>query len=492
MKRPRLDKLKKPGLFVIAALVGAFVALAAIGLVPPVRQTIGPAALSARVTAGNSGTRMLVPPLGTITARTHWVPMTLEVSLTEVDVTELTDGLSQPGGTRVLRGQIEKGLRRLGIELGVRVLIGGIFLGAVATAVLPRRRWPYVMSAAAGGGAAVAIVLAVTAVTFNVAAFEEPRFTGELTRAPVVIAALNRGTFSLPEVTSRFTTAADRLSDVMGLLARPNVDPRIDSTAILHVSDIHSNPVGVEIARQLARRFEVDAIVDTGDLTNFGVDLETRIVDQLRRMPVPYYFVPGNHDSAEVRRAVEALPNAELVSRQVVEIEGIRFLGWPDPTYTNWNLLPPGEAAEIRLAEGDEVAAAVVEEAPDVLVVHDHRVAEASFGLVPLILSGHYHRAIDEHDRGTRLLAVGSTGASGLKTFTQEVDLDYEAEVVYFSGGRAIAIDYIRFSGLGGNFEVSRRSLIDPGPLVPPGSEDAVDEEPAPVPADVPTPTPTG
>ena len=36
---------------------------------------------------------------------------------------------------------------------------------------------------------------------------------------------------------------------------------------ILHVSDVHLNPVGVEVIRQLAERFEVDAVLDTGDVT---------------------------------------------------------------------------------------------------------------------------------------------------------------------------------------------------------------------------------
>ena len=483
MIRRRLSKMRKPVSLIVAALIGSVVALAAIGLVPSLHQRIGPAALSARMTAGGGGTRVLVPPLGTISARTHWTPVTLNVSLTQVDVSALTEELSQPDGPRLLTAQVESGLRSMGTGLAIRLVLGAAILGAIATAILPRRRWQYVASGAAGGALVVSIVLATTATTFDVSAFEEPRFTGELTRAPTVIAALNRGTFSIPEVTSRFTTAADRLSDLMGLLAEPNLDPRSNTTAILHVSDIHSNPVGVEIARQMARRFQVDAIVDTGDLTNFGLDLETRIVDQLRKMPAPYYFVPGNHDAVEVQRAVEALPGADLVSRSVVEIEGIRFLGWPDPTYTNWNLLAPDEAADVRLAEADEVAAALTEEAADVLLVHDMRVADASFGLVPLILSGHYHRSIEEIDRGTRLLAVGSTGASGLKTFTQEVDLDYEAQVLYFSGTTAVAVDYVRFSGLGGNFEVSRRVLDPVEPMVPPGNEEGLE---APLPSTTP------
>ncbi len=70
-----------------------------------------------------------------------------------------------------------------------------------------------------------------------------------------------------------------------------------DDVSILHVSDIHLNPLGVEIVRQLATQFQVDAVLDTGDLTSFGSPVEARIGDLIAGIPVPYYLAPGNHDS---------------------------------------------------------------------------------------------------------------------------------------------------------------------------------------------------
>ena len=56
-------------------------------------------------------------------------------------------------------------------------------------------------------------------------------------------------------------------------------------------------------------------------------------------------------------------------------------------------------------------------------------------------------------------MTVGSTGATGLGSFIVEADAEYEAEVLYFDDGRAIAYDYITLSGLGGDFTVERRTL---------------------------------
>ncbi|MDQ4124804.1 MAG: metallophosphoesterase family protein, partial [Actinomycetota bacterium] len=319
-------------------------------------------------------------------------------------------------------------------------------------------------------GVTAAVLLVGAAASFDVAAFEQPRFTGALVRAPVVIDALQSGQVTLGSIQSRYETAADRLSELLTLVAEPNRDPADDSVAILHVSDIHSNPLGVQLARRLAEQFDVDAVLDTGDLTNFGVTLESRIGRLVERIDVPYFLVPGNHDSAANEAALDRVSNLTVLDGDVAEVEGIRILGWGDPTDTNWNNIPPEEAAEIRVEAGEETAAEVGRVAPDVLAVHDSRLAEASFGEVPLVLAGHYHRRIVEEEDGTLVLAVGSTGATGLKFFV-EAERDYEAQVLYFREGRAVAVDYVRFSGLGGDFEIERDALGEEADVEDAGGE---------------------
>jgi hypothetical protein len=105
------------------------------------------------------------------------------------------------------------------------------------------------------------------------------------------------------------------------------------------------------------------------------------------------------------------------------------------------------------------VAAAVVRDDPDVLAVHDARLAQDSMGSVPLVLAGHTHEASAEFVDGTLVLTVGSTGATGVGSFIVEADRPYEAEIVYFRGGQAIAYDYVALSGLGGDFQIQRRTL---------------------------------
>lgn len=444
-----------------AGLAGGAVALLALALVPAATYEVGPARISAKAHVGSGATSLSLPPLGSVRAPTHVPPLSVNLSLAELDVARLAEEVDTDADRRELTRDLASDLRAMAGRLALRLLLFGVVFGGVGLALMPRRRWAYIGAGAVGGAVAVGALVGATAASFDAERFQEPRFTGALTRAPVVIDAIARGEISIPHVRSRYEGAAERLSSMMALLAEPDQDPRHESVAILHISDVHSNPIGIELARQLARRFEVDAILDTGDLTNFGVHLETRIADIVEALRVPYYFVPGNHDAAAVRGRLEAADNVTVIDRETELIAGIPVLGWGDPTYTNWNALPPEEAAEVRRDEASAVAAAVRTEAPAVLAVHDHRLAGESIGLVPLVLSGHYHRQIFEVQRGTRILGVGTTGASGFKSFTLEARMDYEAQIVYFRGSRAVALDYVTVTGLGGDFQVQRR-LLEP------------------------------
>ncbi len=181
------------------------------------------------------------------------------------------------------------------------------------------------------------------------------------------------------------------LSQQIANLYRASVvtaDDGEDDVSILHVSDIHLNPLGVEIVRQLATQFQVDAVLDTGDLTSFGSPVEARIGDLIAGIPVPYYLAPGNHDSPEVRQALATMPNVTVLDRSVVDIDGVRVLGVADPTFTADNRVGTAEATAEKQRQAADVARLTTARRPDVLAVHDVALAGAVAGDVPLVVSG--------------------------------------------------------------------------------------------------------
>ncbi|MGH2820903.1 MAG: metallophosphoesterase family protein [Actinomycetota bacterium] len=443
----------------LAAAVGGVAALLVTPLVPSVKKDMGPAVVSARADLGRGQTVVRVPPLGTVSAPTHSSILTADVSLVSVDFARLLELSSTHEGRNDLLDQVESDLRALSVRLAVQLLAGAAVAGGVAGALAFHRKWSLIAAGACGGVIVMGIVLALSAASFDPEAFEEPRYSGALVDAPEVIETVRRGVGAVEQLHSRYEEATRRLSRLLVLMAKPADDPRSGTVAILHVSDIHTNPLGTEITDQLAREFEVDAVLDTGDLGSFGEPVEASITRLIDDISVPYLFVPGNHDSSLLEDTMAGLDNVRLLDRTATRVGDVEILGWGDPVFTESHRLSFEEGVDLKQRVGEHVAARVRSMQPDVLAVHDKRLAEESYGDVPLVLSGHYHERQMEEVEGTHMLAVGSTGATGLKSFALETEMSYEAEVVYFRDSVAVAMDYVSFRGLGEEFIVERVTL---------------------------------
>jgi predicted phosphodiesterase len=452
---------------VTIALLGAVGGLAAISLAPPARRTVGPGELSMRAFPSAQGTSSLaLPPLGEVRAATHAAPLRIELRVDRIDVESLESVLDADEPEETLRGDVERDLGPLLRAFALRTIAAALVGGVVTGALLPRRAAHRV--ALAGGSAVVvaAALLGWSWASYDSKGFDHAQFTGPLERAPAILDAAQRQIDGLADVRDRVKVLSEQLSGIYAAVER---DPVKVDTTILHVSDIHSNPLGVEIVTQLARAFDVDAVLDTGDLTSFGNPVEGRITELLDDVPAPYYFVAGNHDSAANRDAIAATPGVTVLDGTSVDIGDVRVLGFADPTFTADGSISAAEGDRRRLARAGLVADQVRRTGPDVLAVHDLRLASESPGAVPVIVSGHAHERKQRVVDGTLELVVGSTGATGLGAFTVQTGMPYEAELLRFRGRRLVAVDYVTLDGVSGEFRVDRRlvrDLVEPLPAV--------------------------
>jgi hypothetical protein len=102
--------------------------------------------------------------------------------------------------------------------------------------------------------------------------------------------------------------------------------------------------------------------------------------------------------------------------------------------------------------------------------------AAAAAGMVPLVLSGHFHRESDRAVDGTNYLRIGTTGGAGATVFTQSGN-PLSAEVLHFKTGsplHLVAYDVIDQSIGTGSLRVVRHLVSEkPAFAAEPASDSA-------------------
>lgn len=342
----------------MVAVAGVVAALVMTGLGTRTEGSVGPGKVVLQARPGPPGkTRLQLPPVGRITAETHAAPVLLEARIDEVDIDRVQALLKEPDPQRRLVEEVRRDLRPLFGRLAVRSLILAALAGAVGGVLLPRRRWWHALVGAGAGLLAIGLLGGLTWRQFDIEAFNRPSYEGPIERAPSILSAARRHVQEFGQVRDRVRVLSAQVADLYtasaGTVAGAGTGTGAGEEAgtevrVLHVSDVHSNPLGAEVTRRLAESFGVQAVLDTGDLTSFGYAIEARIGDVIAGVKVPYVFVPGNHDSAENRAALARVPNLTVLTDDVTSVGGLRIMGVADPTFTATNKIDAEEAAAVR------------------------------------------------------------------------------------------------------------------------------------------------
>lgn len=435
----------------LVAVLGAGVGVVLGGTVS---HKVGPVQATFRLrldTAG--GTRVGVPPLGTISLHDHAGPLRLRISIDQVDVKGVQALISSTESNDEIGDRLAKDVRIALIELAVRSVLSAL-AGAVVLSVLVFRRPKHAFLAAGTALLLVATSVGIATASFRTTALSEPRFSGLLASAPAAIG-------DVQDIAARFTayreelaklvTNVSKLYDVASTL--PASLPSGSTTSVLWVSDIHDNPEAFTVMASLISQFRVAAVVDSGDLSDHGTALENRLYTPIATLGVPYVYVKGNHDSAdETVASIRKFTNVTVLDDSTATVAGLTFTGIGDPRFTPNKTAPTSSDQTTLLSEyGSRLAVQAEATRADVAVIHDPAMSGPLFGHVPLVLAGHLHHRDVQTGNGTLMLTQGSTGGAGLRGLEGAEPLPLDASVLYFDDTthRLIAYDDVTVGGLG-------------------------------------------
>ncbi|MGO0575899.1 metallophosphoesterase family protein [Ornithinimicrobium panacihumi] len=321
-----------------------------------------------------------------------------------------------------LRAAIDDGVREVAWKFAAGAM-GTTLLALLAYAVARPRRTPHVFLVS---GLATALALAgpgaAAYLTYRTANVAEFRATSLLS-----LVQANRGI--LTDLTRNadhgaiYVTNLLALSDAVRQEFNPDAETLPPGAKFLLVSDIHGLN-HYPLMREIVENEDIDAVIDTGDLVNFGQPREgnlTGIYQGIQSLGVPYIFTRGNHDALSstdenVLRRLSRLPNVVLLEPTQGEfvraaVNGVTVSGFNDTRYYNQR--------GADFAEEQTVIAAAFREATegltptDIVVTHQpyaaHRVPTRA-----VTLNGHMHaRGLD----GSHIQLGSFTGGGVVNQF---------------------------------------------------------------------------
>jgi predicted phosphodiesterase len=449
--------LRRLALDVTAVLLGIALGGLAFSAVANGRLGVGPARLVVSVSPAFSALTVVeLPPFGSVEAVTHRGPVRLDVRLQEIDVARTTRMLESGAASlpQTLGPDAASAFPLSGLSsLLWKVLGAGLLasmLAAVLVALAFRRRRAVVAVAVALSLVLPATALGTAYATWDVSAFREPTLRGSLRYAPQLIDVFSTRVADIKRLREQAGKVANDLATYYADDRSLASGGSLPSTfRVLHVTDLHLDPVGAALERSVARSYEASLVIDTGDLPILGVPLEAHAFDSLVDTSVPRVYIPGNHDSPASIAALERLGVTVLTSG-TIDVQGLRILGVPDPISRGFGVEPDPAtvSAAARIASLSlQEALRSGEPTPDVVAVHNPLMEKPFVGLVPLILSGHTHSARFYVSKGTALLNSGTAGGMPYDPASPgRRSLPYSASVLYFTAAqprRLIAIDRI-------------------------------------------------
>ncbi len=446
-------------ILVILSLLGMFLALELLG---DTHLTIDAFDIVISLTPFQRGvTSINLPPVGEISALTHWLPFQLEITFLNVNLDMLSDNVENIENLKEWQDKLISEAIWAAVWFGLRSILvsflgGGLAAFFLASPHIPRR---FLKGGLLGALFFILLILFTVVIPYNPMAFESPQYYGVLSAAPWALSFFDQGLTAVQTLGERLQTIGDGFIYLFEGLEQLTPLETGTSLKVLHVSDIHNNPAAIEFMEKVVYNFDIDMVIDTGDITDYGTIPEAELVSAVADMEVPYVLAPGNHDSPRVinylrDRGVIVLEN------EIQEVLGLQIAGISDPAAASYYEVVTPEEEVIEYAYSVEPFLKESTVKPDLLAVHNPLIGEILAEYAPVILCGHTHvPSVNETDDYI-MINAGTTGAAGIRGLERPEE-NYSMFILYFNQDEAdnhflAAADYISVPQIPGGFNLER------------------------------------
>ncbi|HHX22844.1 MAG: metallophosphoesterase family protein [Tepidanaerobacteraceae bacterium] len=405
-------------------------------------------------------TTINLPPIGILKAFTHQLPININISLQNIDLDLIKVIIDKVNNKNELFLFFKKDAINAIKVLIVKTFILGT-LGTIFASLFMKLKKKELIICIIISLFFITIFLSSLYISYDISAFDKPEYFGTLKAAPWIISIWNKGISQINELRQQLKSISEGISTVF--LKMDNLASTEESVVrVLHVSDIHNNIAAFDFMEQIIFNFNVDVVIDTGDITDYGTSLENMVIEKISHLPVDYVFCAGNHDSPKTVELMEDIDNVIIPNGGVISIKGINILAFSDPISEMIDKIDSSNEIDIikqNLLIRDKLNS--LNEIPDILAVHNPQATENLEGFVPIILNGHTHKTHIK-DGESLIINAGSTGAAGIRGIQSKADIPYSAVLLYFKSNKGtgkpqlFAADIIKISNVEVGFQVER------------------------------------
>ena len=329
--------------------------------------------------------------------------------------------------------------------LGVLALLSHHLVGHVRR----RRAWRTVGALTAGALVVSLGVFGSAAATLRPDGLARPQLTGYLTQADTLLRATGTSLEDYQDHSKRLSSWLNQLAETQRQFTQFSTRPADDGLLrFLVISDVHSRPCTYDRVRTIAQVFGVAFVVNSGDETEWGSDLESSLLTgdscaprsrpsyltDADGEPIPVFQVKGNHDSPATMATLAAEPNVTVLDHSGATVTAVvqnaevtvSLYGIGDTRFTpDDGLVGKKEGDSSSLSgKGSSAARDVAQADANIVITHDpgaftemDDASPSCFSEASLLIAGHTHKEdTSKRLQDVPLLVNGTTGGGGLRT----------------------------------------------------------------------------
>lgn len=409
-------------------------------------------------------TEINFPPVGKLIADTHFLPLALKIDVLNINPDRLEKLLNNINDKEEFIAGIKLKARKILQLFILRTLLIAFGGGVLGVIILGSRDWTRLFAGGLVGLILLSILFTGLYFTYDIDRLNDPNYQGMLSAAPWMISLIEEGLDNIDKLGTEMEVITSNISNLFNEVEALRALGEVKGgTKVLHVSDIHNNPVALDFIEKAVKSFEVDLIIDSGDISDYGTPVEAKLFERIGELDLPYVFVPGNHDSPTIVEKMAEFDNVIILDEDRVTVAGLTIAGIGDPAAVTKEIKPPESEMVSTYQQKLEELITEQPEEPDLLATHNFLIASDFVGRVPVLLHGHNHQFKVKQQQGTTIIDAGTTGAAGIRGLQSKQEIPYTVALLHFSNQQSEidlkVVDIIKIYSRTSGFILERKGI---------------------------------